>query len=459
MSSYSQRFLGHQRYLSNVTEDILAITVCLPFTMALYCWNSFADYLTELSFIPDGSDTKVWNAGRFILTLPLYTLKGVLSLTVAPFVAGLLAYQGREPIHHNFTFGRWFQWLAISFIVGLVTFRYLPIVFDNLIYKMGFWALLGGYFFPQLTVISKLLWDLDDALSVLVITLPYITLASQFAMALSVSGLFVLSASTLVANVEARLEKISQYTANLIDEGVYFVQVELLKRGKVTFNNQEDRVSTEAVADIPLENLFVSSSNYAFNLEMLEHGVNVSGLNNYNTDPVNGAHPRFDEDDIRRLEKHPNLQTNFPQLAQYVRDHKQEYTQRYSGIISPASIAQIRNVARAMLISQTAEPVRFAEEFVTAKEAFEAHLAAVPSAEREAIQNINLLGGTDPEYRFQNVFEQACRPETQAGWCKKGASRLFTETCDRIENQGEGNNFVAFWQRPQPTHWMGIHFR
>jgi hypothetical protein len=460
MSSYSQRFLGHQRYLSNAAEDILAVTVCLPFTMALFSWNAIADYLTELSFIPEGSDTKVWNAGRFILTLPLYTLKGLIALTVAPFIASILSYRGIEPIHHNFILGQWFPKLAFNrrlrFLFGL----YLPEVFNYRLFWIGAGTGLIGYLFsPQLLEIGLQIWNLETVFQAVALTLPFLELGAQFAMALSVSGLFVLSASMLFANVEARLEKISQYTANLIDDGIYFVQVEMLKRGKVTFNNQQDAVSLEAVTDIPLENLYVSSSNYAFDLDNIESNVSIRGLNNYNSDPADGNHPRFDEDDIRRLEKHPNLQTRFPQLAQHLRDHKQEYTQRYSGIISTASIAQLRNLARAMLISQTAEPVRFAEEFVTAKEAFEAHLATVPAAEREAIHNINLLGGTDPEYRFQNVFEKACMPQTEEGWCKKGASRLFTETCDRIENQGEGNNFVAFWQRPQPTHWMGLHFR
>ena len=52
MSNYSHRVHQWHTVYSNMAEDILATTLFLPLTIALHFFNSIADVVSELDFLP-----------------------------------------------------------------------------------------------------------------------------------------------------------------------------------------------------------------------------------------------------------------------------------------------------------------------------------------------------------------------------------------------------------------------
>ncbi len=435
MSSFSQRFVGHHRFFSDAIEDILALTLCLPFTMVLYWWNDLTDRLSEFSRIPNHVSLTMWNVGRYLFTFPLFVLKGLASLTLAPLLATWYALQSKEPTRSRFILGQYFQKFAII-LNPIIKLVYLVVL-----------ACMGFNFLG--TNINGLTDIVLIGFTLAFLVYPAIVQLAAYSTAIIIS----LIASATVLNLEGNFSPYRKITTYSLDTLINIVQKALLLIDIYPYKNKEDIVSTELIQDLPWESTFVTNSNHVFDLSALENAVNVRGFQNYHAKAVDGRLPFFEADDVLRLEQHPKLNENYPQLANYIRDHKAEYSRNNNRKISPQSITVLRNFATKMQAPQDA--ANFAEEFLTAKLAFEAHLAAISPEEKGEIENLNLIGGTDEEYALKKVL-----PKVYDGsWCKKGAARLILETTDRISSlDSQDDNVKVFWHQRQPSHWLGLDF-
>ncbi len=440
MVSYSQRFLRYHLYISNIIEDILAVTLCLPFTIALHTWNTLSDILTEIPDLPERTDRAFWTVGRSILLVPLNILKGIGSITLAPLLALGLALQQADPGKYPFFLGHIFQVLAMNALVRLFVIFSLPTITNGLISLAILLGILSG---GVTSMIASAALYIEFTLEALVLTLPYI----EPWLALTTTASFpLIGAIALVfsmAYVEGSFSPLRTLIANKIDKLISHIQLKLIRRGINTFNNKED-IDTTPVEEIPLDQLFLSSSNHAFDIAQLEKNVDINGLQNYHF----RERTMLDAEDFLRLEEHLLVKgKKFPQLAAFLQTHKEEYVNKKQGKISVTSIDKLDNLALALL--QPQDNPHFAENLTVAKEAFDAHLATVGAEEKQAIETLNILGGTDPIYQLKNVLEKVFA----GNWCKKGASRLISETNNRVKNN-DTEGASVFWQRSFPTHWM-----
>ncbi|MBS0289100.1 MAG: hypothetical protein JSS07_03550 [Proteobacteria bacterium] len=451
MPNYSQRFKRYHTYYANVAEDFLAVTICLPFTFALYCWNSIADLITEIPFIPNNTDAYFWNVGKFIFTLPLYTLKGLLGLTIIPLIAANSARNNTLPPRSNYIFTQIFQMLSLSGFVRLMVAIFTADAFADLLVFLSFGLLSSNS--PLMQNIGLMLLNVNYGANMLFTFYPYFHPFLSFALTMSQPLMLGLGFIAALAWLQGKFGTLSMLAAKMLNVSITFVQHQLLKRGKMTFNNTEDVVSMEAIKDIDINKIFVTNSNYAINLESLEDGVQLNGLVNYNHPKDNHAkHPPFDLDDVLRLEKVATT-NQYPQLAKFIHEHKNEYNPTIKSSISEKSLNLLRNLANSLEITQARES--FAHELVAAKAAFEDHLNQITPNERKLIEELNLLGGMDNDYQLKNVLTRVFGGK----FCKKGASRLIIEAIERENKSQEEENVSLFYQRNAPTHWMGIHFR
>jgi hypothetical protein len=490
MLSYSQRAHQWHRFYSNAAEDILAVTLCLPFTISLHAVNSIADIISEVDILPRRMDSIIWKNARFMLTLPMMILKAVLGFTLIPSIAAVSAIvkHKAQPPKYVFNLGKVFEKLVLDWKAKALILRVLPEGLDYRLVGIGLALVFNYYLFCKLTnglrqarlwwpqnkflrifntiitlggstrlpnvleqlgIVGSMLGSLDLAISGLALALSYIEPAL-----LPLSAAVPMMASIAITTTIAWTQSQFDVWANLIEKCsnkvITLVQNLLFKKGIMTFKNTEEAATKEEVKDIEFDALFVSNSNHAFDLAALEGNVSARGLQNYAIGAA-GAHPRFDYDDVLRLEKRVTKPgSRYPQLEKFIREHEQDYSPKSQRGISDQSLAALDLLAQKMLISQNADPVRFAEEFTQAKNAFDDHLNKISPAEKAAIENINLSGGNDAAYKLKNGLESVYA----GNFCKKGMSRLITATVNRLTHLESEETQSVFWQRPNPTQWL-----
>jgi len=460
MSSYTQRFLKNRRYFSDLSEDVLAITLCLPFTFALRTWNNLAELLPEISWLPRDLDAKIWNIGRFLLTLPLFFCKGILNLTLVPVLASLIAFNSWLPRSYSFPVGReferwirhfWKRYLAIRLLqnMGFTFYDLFPSPFPLLLIVT---AWLGA---GQLQLHAIFLLNMSQALGLLLATAVYIQPWVDMFLSLPLKATLLSSTIAFTLWLEGKTDPIEKLLSRFMYQLCAKIEYIALKFGispkkLYTIENRTEGVSLEEIDQISPENIFISNTNHAFDLQSLEGNVTRQGLQNYYFERET---KKFDSDDVLRLEQHPRVRSGqFPLLRKYIAEHKQEYIKSTNKVISEESLRKLDALAHALMAAQDARD--FAENLFKAKESLDAHLEKISPEEKNAILSLNTLGGNSEEYMLKNVLSEVYKPESEGGWCKKDNGRFVQDTSNRVRNNvDEENAPQVFWQRAFPTHW------
>lgn len=507
MSKFGERLSRNYQYLSCFSEELLAWTICLPFTFCLSACNRMSDILSIFESLPDNASGGVWRIGKVIILLPLYTLKGAANILFALPAAALWAFVFSTPLRtYSFSFTRFFlggDSKNIMFIISEVEMRPAEIInYGKYFEFLHFW--LAMFYLPEFIedVVSRKFREKvrNDFLSIWLFRKTY-TLASitknyffsfrSFSKIFNlvkyysrktlffISGLddfnFIISTLVPVAKSsllfvtsifclstvqfiflflglgiclsEGYLENISQFIIAKVQEYHDKYLVNLLKSGKNPFKNQKTLLQDD-VQDIPLNRLFVSNTNHVFDLNELNQSVASSPvlLNYYNE-----KRTALDIEDVKRLEAHPSI-GEFPQLVKAIHDRR--YKNR---LFSQTTLTTLQNLAKALLIQQ--EKSNFSEKIIDAKMAWEAHFQTLSLREKERLKQLNTLGGVDSEYNLDNLLDKVYSGD----FCKQAAGRLIQETIIRITKDNltameeQAGIIPVFWRRQHPTHWANFH--
>lgn len=110
--TYKQRFKSYYQYFSDLLEDIFAVTLCLPFIFILYTLTQafffFAPFINRI-YENNGGALGFWRSARDLCTFPLYALKGIADLSIAPLLASIAAIFLDEPSFYPFHGHRFLQ--------------------------------------------------------------------------------------------------------------------------------------------------------------------------------------------------------------------------------------------------------------------------------------------------------------------------------------------------------------
>ena len=463
MANYSQRFHQWHTFFQNVTEDFLAVTLCLPFTMALYALNSLADTIGDIHWLPEASSQLLWKSGRFLLTLPMMILKGVAGLMLTPIVSAVSILTQKLPAHYTFRVGKAFQAaFHTGFLQLIANYFYAPVIFKWRLNYLGF-AFLGlAQLFnsEKMMKIANSLFILNQLISYSLMGIAWLqpALLPLFMMVspASMPMMVFMGLSLVLFWAQGQCDLFGKGAEKSLNAWVTFMQKQLFNLGIMTFKNSTEAVTLDKVREINPSDLFVSNSNHAFDLTALEGNVERQGLSNYNELMRAGQRaPNLDYDDVLRLKllvenRHNQEGILYPQLARHIRENEETYKPRAQRGISEVSLAALRVLAQKMGRLQS-HPL-FAEELLQAKHAFEVHFNTLPKAEQLNINQINLLGGQDRTYQLEHVLPSVYKGD----WCKKGASNLILERIALLTQGTEAENagHPVFWQAQRPTHWL-----
>lgn len=446
-----ERYRAYHLFLMDMVEDILATTLLVPFTMVLHAWNSFADSLIEIPHFEAEFSSKVWRAGRFVLTTPLHALKGILGLTILPLIAISLAAPSQTDDavwkNYNYPLGRIFQEMALSLKLRI----FLVLNFDmpddflgDYFWPVAFAALLGGGTFGLLAS-SFLSFNSAYLYSMWLLPLyaPYFSMLASAPLSVT----FAIGLTAMIGWIDTKTAFLTTKIQNGLERLEDFIKIKLYKHGKkYSFRNEEDIIG-DHLEEIAEDQLLITNAGYAINIDtLIDQFKNYGFTNPHIEDRRQGRLSLYEVEKIERLGGFKR----FPALKQYIQEHKKELAPSSVSGISKESIQALREYARAIRLTQQAE--NFAEQMAVASDKFEFHMNSITSEEKKKIENLNLLGGSDPTYKFKNVMEKVFKGE----WCKKGAASLILETCERLEHANETGRLEnsVFWQRPHPTHWM-----
>lgn len=418
MSTYTQRFRFYHQYTTEMTEDFLAVTLCLPFTIALYWWNAIAP-------------ASAWNVGRQVLLGPLYFCKGLMGITVAPIVAGVAAIS-RERAMHRYTY-------RLSKGLELFNPRYAPL---HLLRWLSRLALFVGL----------LTFYLDGPLVALQLGMLTVLPFTSFAwMVLSLgrgAGIVMGGLSLL----EGTSQKISKFMSEKINSAIIFYQLWRLRRGRNTFANDQE-VDTTPLLEIPRDNLFVSNSNHVFDLANLELNIGIRGFQNYYlTTPEKQV--LLEAEDIIRLESRANSNNRFPSMREYIRAHKAEYLSRKARTISDESLKILEELVYALDADKNNGDQNargFRPTLVQANEAYLQRLTTISAKEKVALEGLNVGGGYDAA---SNSLKNYLEVVFSGNECLKIASGRIRRAIAEIRQVGNEEAQVMFWQRPQPTRGL-----
>lgn len=458
MVGFRSKFIAYHRYFNQAAEDLFSVTLGFPFTYVLFYANRLSDQFIDVPSVPFKFPKAVWNLFRITLTLPTKLFVGLISLTISPLLAASFSFKSinneSDLPKYAFPLGHWFERIMHDLGFRLMIDFQFPNLPGNLAYLFwyGFFGAIALAFSPfaAYTPIANMVMTLDFLLSGLLPMLPYMTLSATF-----VASLPILTAATFaLVGIGLTLEANYNLTGEWLINGYYKAYDMLVAKNwiKVDFSkikNQEDVVSFESVEDIPKENLFITDSGHAFDLSGMLPGLQTHGLKNFQSRDQEA----FTEDDVWRIINHPNIHQH-PELKQFC---LQQQANRLNRDISPETLRILKEFA--IVMGKPQEQRDFYEKFSAAERAFEQHRATLPTEARAKLDNINLLGGVDPQYQLSNVLNKVY----EGDFCKKGASNLIIEMTRNFEfaanhNQQWINNSV-FWQRETPTHFTNLHLR
>ncbi|MBS0289567.1 MAG: hypothetical protein JSS07_05995 [Proteobacteria bacterium] len=448
MSSYSQRFHKHQKYITDLSEDILSYTICLPFTLSFLFSTLLADGISDVVSEDNIIDQWFYKPSKIILLMPNTILKGFISATIAPLLAFFLAFSSLKAPQYSYFLSQKFERYNMhsKLILYPLLFWFYPILLLGL---------LPFFVIANRDTVSmekyKKRADISDRARIVFIAMPivfyeFVILKQVFSFMLpfwiSVLSPFSLSILSCVA-VTCFLvgyNSLGLKLSNVIDKIIVKAQDMLHKRGISTYKNKED-ISLNPIIETSAQELFVSNSNHAFNLLELEDSVQCQGFKNYYTQRQNEL---LDKNDITRLENHPNI-NKFPALKQHILQSKKTSLP----CISEKSLEQLDKFAHELVLSQDDHKIEFSTMILQAKETLYTYLGTISSEERKAILKLNLLGSTNPNHEFENVINKMLEGNS----CKKEVNRLILNKTDSLRKMAEDvdmPSFQPFWQGNLP---------
>lgn len=460
MASYQQRFLKSRRFLMDLTEDVLAVTLCLPFTVTLHAINAIVDQLHNTP-MPQQISHALWRFSQSLLMSPLVLFKGLASLVITPLsLICAIPMRSNNIPDYPFPLGRgaqslmnafWLQLIAI-WTIGLVEIISFP-TFCILFFAPDW----GRTFLPaqwtaRIKNLAILIFNVEVTLMALSVVMPLIQPLPAMLWALSASGVIVLSAQMMLAAAEGMWGTVSHRLAKAVQAAINFVKLKILARGVAQvrgmqlFENDQDIMASPLVELAPNTALLASNSGHLFTLDDLERNVIDRGLQNFYAPPATRV--QLERGDFLRLQRHPRL-GEFPQLQRFIAANPR-YGRGVS--ISDDTLTLLGNFARRMGAPQ--EETNFAENFSAAQIAFNTHLAGLSVEDRNTVVNLNLYGGQDDRYALSAVLDRVYG----GTFCKAGASRMILGTIARVSHPAEEavnpHAQAVFWKRSHATHWM-----
>lgn len=464
MSSFRQRYQHRFRYLSNALEDILAVTLFLPFTICLFILNTFVDQLEELPHFPSNLSNQIWNVGRQVFLLPLRIVLGLFHLTFIPMLAFFLSLNATKPAalsptKYEFKLGQLFQrWAGSTAFAVLFHFLIIPLSFMPYGELYSIIALILYFFGGVLTVIGGCMLTFDTLLRTLNI-IPAILYLFAAALILTCSPIVLLCFSLIsfFAIMEIHSHGIFNFTIRVIDNSLNFIQKCLFKIGVNPYHNHKDIMLQNDITRISHEQLLITNSNHALNLEELETiFTNMKGF--YNP-YILEAPTLIEKEDFFHLENHPKIQ-QYPGLMQYIATNKEAYLKKQNPtqLISENSLQTLEQFAVTLSLNQD-DFTDFPERICHAKAKLDEHLDSVSPFEKRAVLELNIINGEDPTYQLKHVLGKVLdfTPNQNEQYCKKGVSKLILQTIAKVRDSGnqesdEANNI--FWKNTIPTHGM-----